>query len=259
MHPSFEQFVEALRDPAQRPGIGLSISDADASTLLTRADWANDYYSRWIALFPPIAAEPAPVLTSSASEFGPPPSAAATQGPGFVAVDAPDWGAKPRRTLPSPARIAIIAVLTVVVLAVVAGVIYEVQAVTRTPVATAAKTPAAVASPSSGASTGTNDPVVFHGLTQSEYDLMEAVLAPQGHTLEEAVQQGTTDEKLRELVTAATAETAKSCSDGEALPGGFTNAVFRASFIAGYVTGQGASQDQASDVYDALANFCANH
>ncbi|MES1170485.1 MAG: hypothetical protein ABUL47_07345, partial [Leifsonia sp.] len=64
MHPSFEQFVAALRDPAQRPGIGLAISDQDAAALLTNASWANDYYARWIELFPP--ATPAPTAPEPA-------------------------------------------------------------------------------------------------------------------------------------------------------------------------------------------------
>lgn len=74
MHPSFEQFVAALRDPSQRPAIGLVIGDADAASLLTNQDWAMDYFHKWLALFPaataatqPTAAfaapEPAPVLT----------------------------------------------------------------------------------------------------------------------------------------------------------------------------------------------------
>lgn len=288
MHPSFEQFVAALRDPAQRPGIGLSISDEDAAALLTNATWANDYYARWIELFPPATPEPALVATPApaalvpaasvpaafaavepaaptssspfgSSPFGPPPSGPSTQASPYATADTLDWAA-PRRRSTSPARIAIIAVLTVVTLAIIAGVINEVVAVTRAPAVTAAHTPATVAPPSPDPTTAaSNDPIVFHGLTQTEYDLMEAILAPQGHSLEEAVAQGTNDAKLHQLAISTQAETAKSCTDGESLPNGFDDANFRAAFIAGYESTQKATAEQSAAVYDALAAYCDAH
>jgi hypothetical protein len=265
MHPSFDQFVVALRDPAQRAGIGLSISDDDASTLLTNANWANDYYARWIALFPPAVVAPAavaPAFTPPAppapapSPFGPPPTAVATQAPAVAMADTP--APNPRRRLPAPARIAIITVLGLVALSIVAGLIGEVAAVTRTP--TAAKTHAAVTPASPGASAGVqNDPVVFHGLRQTEYNLLEAVLAPQGHSLEEAVSQGADDAHLQLLATNALSAMAKTCTDGEALDQGFDNAAFRASFIAAYESAQKSTSAQATKVYDTLAAYCAAH
>ena len=261
MHPSFEQFVAALRDPAQRPGIRLSISDEDAGTLLTRADWANDYYSRWIALFPAAAVVPAATPTPS---YGPPPSAAPAPAYGLAAADAPAWAAAPRRKLPSAARIAIIAVVTIAALWAVAGIINVVQATTRVSATTIATGPGAATSPSSGTGSGSGsgtqgDPVVFHGLTQTEYDLIEAVLAPQGHTLEQAVAQGADDAALQRIEISAESSMAKTCSDGEALDNGFGNATFRASFIAGYEVAQKATPAQAAQVYDSLAAFCDNH
>lgn len=250
MHPSFEQFVDALRDPAQRPGIGLSISDQDAATLLTNADWANDYYARWIALFPPAAAAPAP------SPFGPPPTVAPREPFRSTAADAPLWATSGRRSLPSPVRIAIISVLALVAIAVVAGAINEVRAVTA--VATGARTPGAPPSSDSGTA-DQDDPVVFHGLTKTEYDLLEAILAPQGHTLEQAVANGTDDAELHGLAVRTQTTTAKTCSDGEALDNGFGNATFRASFTAGYEQAQKATPAQATAVYDALAAYCAVH
>ncbi|MEO7722129.1 MAG: hypothetical protein ABIS08_09465 [Pseudolysinimonas sp.] len=261
MHPSFEQFVAALRDPAQRPGIGLSISDEDASTLLTNATWANDYYGRWIALFPTVVAAPAPSPApapvpspspaQSPSPFGPPPS---------VAADAQVWAALPKRTLPAPARIAIITVLTLVALSVVAGVINGVRAVTRAPQATSATAPAGVAPPSSGASaSGQGDPVVFHGLTQTEYDLLEAVLAPKGETLEQAVAQGADDAQLQRVAVNAESSMAKTCREGEAIDNGFHNVTYRAAFLATYVATQKVTPAQAVVVYDAVAAYCDAH
>ncbi len=149
--------------------------------------------------------------------------------------------------------------LTLVVLSVAAGVINEVAALTRAPLAASAKTPT-VAPPSPDASTGDqNDPVVFHGLTQTEYDLMEAVLAPQGHTLEQAVANGTDDAELQRLAVSTESSTAKTCTDGEALDNGFHNATFRTSFIAGYEATQKATPAQAAAVYDALAAYCDAH
>lgn len=276
MHPNFEQFVAALRDPAQRPGIGLSISDHDAATLLTRADWANEYYSRWIALFP--AAPPEPVFTASPtpvasttpstttpSPFGPPPTAVPTAAFGFDAAAAPataaplDRAPAARRTLPRPARIALIAVITIVALWIVAGVVNGVVTLTHASATTHTPTSAAATPPPAGADAGAVDPVVFHGLTQTEYDLLEAVLAPQGHTLEEAVAGGADDTELQRLAASTKSSTAKSCSDGEALANGFGNAAFRASFIASYEVTQKATPQQAAQVYDALAAYCGAH
>ena len=261
MHPSFEQFVAALREPAQRPGIRLSISDEDAAALLTRADWANDYYSRWIALFPAAAVVPAAAPTPS---FGPPPNALPSVAPApafnLAAADAPVWAAAPRRRLTSPARIAIIAVITIAALWAVAGVVNLALAATHTAATAIVNAPRTATTPSSGASSGTqDDPVVFHGLTQTEYDLIEAVLAPQGHTLEQAVAQGADDAELQGIAVSTESSTAKTCSDGKALDNGFENATFRASFIAGYEVAQKATPEQAAAVYDSLAAYCDNH
>lgn len=295
MHPSFEQFVAALRDPEQRAGIGLSISEEDASTLLTRADWATDYYSRWIALFPAAAAEPepepappappavapepavvpaaavpaavvpaafvpaaeAPAATPTTSPFGPPPGAAPTAS-GYGAVDTQSWAPPPRRKL-SAARIAVITVLSLVALSVLAGVLNEVLVVTRTSATTPGKTPAAAAPSPSASTDGKADPVVFHGLTQTEYDFLEAALAPQGHTLEQVVAQGADDAALHEIAVNAESSMGKTCRDGEALDNGFDNAAFRASFLAGYESAQKATPEQATKVYDTLAAYCAAH
>ena len=52
MHPSYAQFVDALRTPALRPSIRLVITDEDATSLLSNDTWMRDYYTQWIALFP---------------------------------------------------------------------------------------------------------------------------------------------------------------------------------------------------------------
>jgi hypothetical protein len=52
MHPSFVQFVDALRTPAHRSAIRLVITEEDATRLLSNDTWMRDYYTQWIALFP---------------------------------------------------------------------------------------------------------------------------------------------------------------------------------------------------------------
>jgi len=281
MHPSFEQFVAALRDPAQRPGIGLAINDDDASALLTNANWANDYYTRWIAMFPAAAAAPVPAAAlaaapfataataaapfaaapfaaaPAASPFGPPPSAAGGSAFAGASDGTPAWAVTPPRRSTSPARLVIIGVLTLVTLSIIGGVINEVVSVTHTPVA--ARTPVSTAPPSSPADTGQSDPVVFHGLTQTEYDLIEAILAPQGHTLEEAIANGADDADLQRLATATGTSMAQACSEADGVAGGFDNASFRSAFIGEYESKQKATPAQANAVYDALTAYCEVH
>jgi hypothetical protein len=257
MHPSFEQFVAALRDSTQRPGIGLSISDEDAAALLTRADWVNDYYSRWIALFPAEAPAAAPMTAptaASSSPFGPPPATATTASFGFAPAAAPatatyasDRGAASRR-------------LTIIGLWIVAGVINGVVTLTHASALTSTRPPAAATSSSgTGGDAGTDDPVVFHGLTQTEYGLLEAVLAPQGGSLEQAVAGGATDDDLRRLAAKEDSSTAKTCSDAKLLENGFDNATFRAGFLARYESVQKVTEEQAAKVFDAFAAYCAAH
>ena len=244
MHPSFEQFVAALRDPTQRPGIRLAISDEDAATLLTRADWANDYYSRWIALFPAPAATPSP-------SFGPPPSVAPSPPDNFAAVDTPAWAATPRRRLPSAARIAIIAVVTIAALWAVAGVINVVLAATHTAAATVRNGPRVATSPPAAAL-----PDDLHGLSAREYPLMESVFESEDRTIPAMAAQGMTDDRLRSLTDTIVPEANTACTDTAGLQNGFDNPTYKASFIAGYVTTSKVTPDKAAKVYDAIAEYC---
>jgi hypothetical protein len=68
MHPSFEQFDAALRTPERRAAIRLTITDADAASLLTRDDWAHEYYSQWVGMFPPD--DPTAVPAASPAQQG---------------------------------------------------------------------------------------------------------------------------------------------------------------------------------------------
>ena len=265
MHPSFEQFVAALRDPAQRPGIRLSISDEDAGTLLTRADWANDYYSRWIALFPAAAAPaavvpaaavaPAAVVPAAAPppSFGPPPSAAPASAFHLAAVDPPAWAAPPRRRLPSAARIAIIAVVTIAALWAVAGVINVVLATTHTAAATIASGPRATTSPPAAVL-----PDDLHGLSVREYPLMESVFESEDRTIPGMAAQGMTDDQLRTLTDTIVPQADKACTDTAGIQNGFDNPTYKASFIAGYITTSKVTPDKAAKVYDAIATYCLN-
>jgi hypothetical protein len=263
MHPSFEQFLAALRDPALRPGIRLSISDEDAATLLTRADWANDYYSRWIALFPAAAVAPAVVPAATpAPSYGPPPSSPPSSPPSAVpsavpssaygmASDAPAWAATPRRRLPSAARIAIIAVVTIAALWAVAGVVNVVLAATHASATAIANVPRAATSPSAVAL-----PADLHGLSAREYPLVESVFESEDRTIPGMVAGGMTDDRLRSLADALVPQAEKACANTANLQNGFDNPTYKASFIAGYITTTHVTPDKAAMVYDGIARYC---
>jgi hypothetical protein len=52
MPPTYAQFVDALRTPAQRSAIGLVITDEEAASLLAHDAWMRGYYASWLELFP---------------------------------------------------------------------------------------------------------------------------------------------------------------------------------------------------------------
>ncbi len=271
MHPSFEQFVAALSDPALRASIGLSIGDADAAALLTNQDWAGDYYEKWIALFPvaaatPAAAIPAAAATAAAMEpapapiwasaypaassdpFGPPPTLS-------VPAAEPTWTSSPRASrrrggVRTPILVvgSVVVVLALVVLGVnvVPSFFSSVQAgsksITFSTKPTASATAAAL-------------PENTHGLTAREYPLIEAVLEAQGSSIPVLVAGGMTDTSLHTVSEQFLPVADQACA-GAAKIGGFGNATYRASFITGYTSTGKISAAAASTVYDAIARYC---
>lgn len=268
--PTFEQFVASLRDPSLRAGIGLVIDDTDAAALLTRQDWASDYFYRWLAMFPAAAAAAAappatapPTAPVSAEVFasaapGAVPDAAEQSTARLGAPDAQPWEAATRGPrIPSALRRPLLIVGSAVVVAALVAIglsVYSTvirEAVAAAPIAQHSR-------PSGTATTGTTTNAdYFHGLTRPEYDLLEAVLAPQGHTLEEAVSQGSTDSALRAMLTQASASLDRTCTQAESTPDGFDSSVLKASFIAGYKVAAKATDTQADATYAALAEYCA--
>lgn len=241
VHPSFEQFVAALRDPSQRASIGLSISDSDAASLLTRQDWATDYYHQWLALFPAAGQAPAAV-----ADFGPPPRVAAPQ----PYADLTQFGS-PARVPSGLKRLLIIggsavgAVLLVVVgvsaySAVVAGSVSHHSVAGSVTSASAAPLP--------------DD---LHGLSAREYPLMEAVFESEDRTIPGMAAQGMTDDKLRTLTNTIVPEAERACTDTAKLQNGFDNPSYKASFIAGYISTSKVTPDKAAKVYQAIAEYCA--
>lgn len=239
MHPTFEQFVSALRDPSQRASIGLSISDTDAAALLTRQEWATDYYHQWLATFP-AAATPAPV------DYGPPPGAAAPRFP----TSTTQIGRAAR--LPSGvARLLIIGGSAVGAVLLVVGGVGAYSAVMATSVAHHAVTSG---SPTSTAATPLPDDL--HGLSAREYPLMESVFESEGRTIPDLAAQGMTDDRLRSLTDTILPQADKACTDASHLQNGFDNPAYKASFIAGYVTTSKVTPDKAAKVYEAIAAYC---
>jgi len=51
--PSYEEFRQALADPARRAQIGLVIADSDAQSLAGNEEWARNYFDSWIAMAAP--------------------------------------------------------------------------------------------------------------------------------------------------------------------------------------------------------------
>lgn len=241
MHPSFEQFVSALRDPSQRASIGLSISDTDAAALLTRHEWAIDYYHQWLAMFPAVAtATPAPV------DYGPPPGAATPQ---FATSTTPIGRAA--RMPSGVARLLIIGGSAIgAVLLVVGGV----SAYSAVMAASVSHHSVAVGSPTSTAAVPLPDDL--HGLTAREYPLMESVFESEDRTIPEMSAQGMTDDRLRSLADTILPQADKACTDAAHLQNGFDNPTYKASFIAGYVTTSKVTPDKAAKVYDAIASHC---
>jgi hypothetical protein len=243
VHPSFEQFVAALRDPSLRASIGLTISDGDAASLLTRQDWATDYYHQWLALFP--AAKHAP---AAAADFGPPPQIAAP--PPYA--DLTQFGSAAR--VPSGVKRLLIIGGSVVgaVLLVVVGVsayaAVKAGSVSHHAVAGSSASASASAAPL---------PDDLHGLSAREYPLMEAVFESEDRTIPGMVAQGMTDDKLGSLRDTIVPEAERACTEATRLRNGFDDPTYKASFIAGYVSTSKVTPDKAAKVYDAIAAYCA--
>jgi len=255
MHPSFEQFVAALRDPSLRAGMGLVIGDADAGALLTRQDWAIDYYHKWLALFPVAAELPTDVAATAAE----PVSVSAfptSPAPVLFTAAAPTpvpWFRKP---IPRWSRVPLIVVGSVVGAAMLGGYLLgqfhqaiDAAATSRPLIAHSTVAPS---SPATGVAVSAGK----YGLTGPEYELLDAVLVSENHSVDELVAKGTTDAQLRTLADQVAAKTSTTCADGKGLPNGFDNATFKASFIAGYVVSAKVSPDQAGRVFSALADYC---
>lgn len=240
MHPSFEQFLGALRDPSQRAAIGLSIDDADAAALLTREDWATDYYDRWLALFP------ATTAPAAATDFGPPPGAYPPQN----AASTTELG----RTAEMPSgvkRLLIIggSLIGAVLLVVIGVSVYSgvMAASVSHHTAAAGATTAAPASPL---------PDDLHGLSAREYPLIESVFESEDRTIPGMVAQGMTDDRVRALADTIVPEADTACSTTAKLQGGFDDPTYKSSFIAGYVATSKVTPDKAAKVYDAIETYC---
>jgi hypothetical protein len=95
-----------------------------------------------------------------------------------------------------------------------------------------------------------------HGLTPEEYQLMEAVVAPSGHSVEEAIAQGTTDAELRVIADKLKLQLADTCTGAQKVPQGFDNPAFKAAFIAGYTVQEKVTAEQATVIYTALGDYC---
>ena len=68
--PSYDEFRQALTDPAVRSRIGLVITDTDAQSLAGNDEWAKNYFDSWIAM-----AAPAPTAVLPTAPAAPAPSA----------------------------------------------------------------------------------------------------------------------------------------------------------------------------------------
>ena len=246
MHPSFEQFVAALRDPSRRASIGLTISDSDAASLLTRQNWANDYYHQWLALFPAVSEQTAAQAPAAVTDFGPPPQAVAPP----LYAEMVHFGS-PSRVPSGLTRLLIIggsvvgALLLVVVgvsvySAVVAG---SVSHLPRAGSATSASTAPL--------------PDDLHGLSAREYPLMEAVFESEDRTIPGMAAQGMTDDRLRSLTDTIVPDAERACTETAKLQKGFDDPAYRASFIAGYIATSKSTPGHAAKVYDAIADYCA--
>lgn len=248
MHPSYEQFVAALHDPSQRAAIGLSISDPEAAALLTRQDWATDYYHQWLAMFPAAGAANPVAVPGPTSDFGPPPSAGPTVAP--FATTTTQFGA-PARVPSGVRRLLIIggsaigAVLLVVVgISVYSGI-------------TAASASHHVAAGSTRSASAAPLPDDLHGLSAREYPLIEAVFESDDRTIPGMAAQGMTDDRLRSLADTIVPQADTACKVAAKLPKGFDDPSYRSSFVAGYVSTSKVSTDKADKVYDAIADYCA--
>jgi hypothetical protein len=279
MHPSFEQFVAALRDPSLRAGIGLVVDDADAAALLTRQDWASDYYHKWLALFPVAAA-----AAAAPPAAAPPATAPPAPSPAVVLTPPPaptTWQTAPAASrVPSRAKVPLVIAASVLgVLLLTAGAVgVYTGLISTTPVAQHSSVSSGSSSgtssgtstgssagstagtgPSAPATTAAQNPAVgsdTHGLTPEEYQLMDAAAAPSGHSIEEEIAHGLSDAQLRSEADLFETQIKSTCTAAAAYPQGIENATFKASFIAGYAVQVHITTEQATAVYTALVNYC---
>ena len=80
--PSYEEFRQALADPARRAQIGLVIADSDAQSLAGNEEWARNYFDSWVAMAAPaptavMPAAPSPFSSAPTEQFSAAPSAPA--------------------------------------------------------------------------------------------------------------------------------------------------------------------------------------
>jgi hypothetical protein len=90
--PSYEEFRQALADPARRAQIGLVITDNDAQSLAGNEEWARNYFDSWIAMAAPAPtavmpeapqapATPSPFSSAPTEQFSAPAAPAAPAAP----------------------------------------------------------------------------------------------------------------------------------------------------------------------------------
>jgi len=89
--PSYDEFRQALTDPARRAQIGLVIADSDAQSLAGNEEWARNYFDSWIAMAAPAPTEVLPAAPATPSPFSSAPteSFSAPSAPSSAAPAAP--------------------------------------------------------------------------------------------------------------------------------------------------------------------------
>ena len=228
MHPSFEQFDAALRTPERRAAIRLTITDADATSLLTRDDWVHEYYSQWIGMFPPAVDPTAGPATSVAQQGG-------------LGIGA--------RLLLAGLVVACIGVATT---ALIIPTLTGANRVTNASAESHSSTiPSAVA-------TDTN------GLTAVQTEFVDAELAISATSIAQLVAGGMTPAKLHDAVDVYTGLADIECKLVAKSPAGFDNPAAKEKFVSGFTQGMTVlgktvtpTTAQAERVWAATAAYCA--
>ena len=235
MHPSFEQFVAALRAPEQRGSIRLAISDEDAASLMSRDDWARDYYAQWIGMFP---AEPAETVTAVPASAAPPPGGLGTG-----------------------ARVLLVGLVVVCIgVAATALIIPTLTGANRASHTTAANTASHSSATPSAAPTDAN------GFTSSQAEFVNAELAVSNTSISELVASGMTPQKLHDAADLVMSIADIECTVAAKTPSGFDTPGAKEKFITGLTQGVTMlgktvtpTPAQADRIWTATAAYCAAH